>query len=348
MTTLEQWAKGDNDTLVPLAQQVATIMINGLGGLSVSDTPVAHQFVTSVSESNGIISVQRSSISAADITSGILPVERGGTGVNQIPTDSVLVGNGTGTPTVKGIDNTVSNGSSNLITSSAVYAYVQDRLGGLTGAMHFVGHAVYEILPNTHDDPGIDNYDFPNAKPGDVVLYGTREFVWDGTQWLLLGDESSYAIAGSITDSDIASDAAIQMSKINGLLDALNNKVSKDGDKVLSTNDFTNELKTKLQNIASGAQVNIIESISVTGVPATVSVDPATKNAAIALDLSGVGQVAGAKIPAASGTGYTDLTVDTDKKIILHRMAATGDVADLNQNSGTILILQCGSSTEVV
>lgn len=42
MTTLEQWAKGDNDTLVPLAQQVATIMINGLGGLSVSDTPVAH------------------------------------------------------------------------------------------------------------------------------------------------------------------------------------------------------------------------------------------------------------------------------------------------------------------
>ena len=45
----------------------------------------------------------------------------------------------------------------------------------------------------------------------------------------------------------------------------LSNKVDKDGNKVLSTNDFTNEDKTKLDNIESGAEANIIEKIKVNG-----------------------------------------------------------------------------------
>ena len=45
----------------------------------------------------------------------------------------------------------------------------------------------------------------------------------------------------------------------------LSDKVDKDGNKVLSTNDFTNEDKTKLDNIESGAEANIIEKIKVNG-----------------------------------------------------------------------------------
>lgn len=43
------------------------------------------------------------------------------------------------------------------------------------------------------------------------------------------------------------------------------NKVSTEAGKGLSTNDFTNNLKTKLENISEGAEVNTIESIKLNG-----------------------------------------------------------------------------------
>ena len=59
--------------------------------------------------------------------------------------------------------------------------------------------------------------------------------------------------------------------EINGhITDLYNKKVDKVEGKELSTNDFTDELKSKLENIEATAQVNIIESISVDGVPQTI------------------------------------------------------------------------------
>lgn len=50
---------------------------------------------------------------------------------------------------------------------------------------------------------------------------------------------------------------------------ALGNKVDKVSGKGLSTNDFTNTLKNKLDNIAAGAQVNVIEGVNVNGTAVT-------------------------------------------------------------------------------
>lgn len=59
--------------------------------------------------------------------------------------------------------------------------------------------------------------------------------------------------------------------EINGhITDLYNKKVDKVEGKELSTNDFTDELKSKLENIEATTQVNIIESISVDGVPQTI------------------------------------------------------------------------------
>ena len=49
--------------------------------------------------------------------------------------------------------------------------------------------------------------------------------------------------------------------------------VVKDGDKVLSTNDYTTEEKEKLDGIADGAQVNVIETITVNGGDALAIID---------------------------------------------------------------------------
>lgn len=49
------------------------------------------------------------------------------------------------------------------------------------------------------------------------------------------------------------------------ITEALNNKVSKEADKGLSTNDFTDEEQSKLDGIEAGAEVNVLESISING-----------------------------------------------------------------------------------
>lgn len=54
------------------------------------------------------------------------------------------------------------------------------------------------------------------------------------------------------------------------ITDLYNKKVDKVEGKELSTNDFTDELKSKLENIEDTAQVNIIESISVDGTPQVI------------------------------------------------------------------------------
>ena len=51
----------------------------------------------------------------------------------------------------------------------------------------------------------------------------------------------------------------------------LSNYVAKDGSKVLSTNDYTTAEKNKLAGIASGAQVNVIETIKVNNTALTPS-----------------------------------------------------------------------------
>lgn len=56
-----------------------------------------------------------------------------------------------------------------------------------------------------------------------------------------------------------------------GVFTALGNKVDKVTGKGLSTNDFTDTLQTKLNGIAAGAQVNVIETVQVNGTALTPS-----------------------------------------------------------------------------
>ena len=79
--------------------------------------------------------------------------------------------------------------------------------------------------------------------------------------WKLLGDESSYAIKGSITNKDIADEANIAIDKIANLQSILENKVDVVEGKQLSSNDYTDEEKSKLAHIEERAQANLIEHI---------------------------------------------------------------------------------------
>lgn len=275
---LENWANGSR-IIGPYLEQTLVLSIrdevlNQLEKLDVEDEAVPHEFVTQVTETNGKINVSRSALAASDITSGTLPVEFGGTGMSEIPTNEVLVGNNKGTFSTKPIVSRFVNGAdTDLATIGAITEYVTSATAGLTGAMHFIGEATTIITNNSSVDPQIDGYNFRQAEPGDVVLgINKEEYVWTGSNWRLLGDEGSYAVKGSITNADIADGAEINIGKIANLSNLLNTKVDKVEGKALSTNDFTTEYKQKLDDIEENAQRNLIEHIYINGTEAIPSV----------------------------------------------------------------------------
>ena len=399
-------------------------MNSKIESLSYEDNAQTNKFVTAVSEANGIVSVERAQ-PAFNNLSGSATVQQGGTGRQTLTEDSVLVGNGTNQVKLIPIAESIAN-NNHLVPNNLIKAYVDNAVAGLAGAMHFVGDATVVINNNSSVDPRISGYNFSEAQPGDVILYDAKEFVWTGGNWRVLGDETSYAVKGSIKDADIDANAEIQQSKIAGLDTTFSTKVDKVEGKILTSNDFTDELKLKLDGIAEGAQRNVIEHIIlngteirpgvVEGTPNTVSINVAVFDESAQLKLQGIAAGAevnkiekivydgtelipnenrvvtinpdphtehenkieqiflnnvewvpnankqvriildqaalnlnvleGATIP--NGQGGTENVTQVAKKLQLERIAVTGDVKDLNQTSDTYIILNCGSSTEVV
>lgn len=89
------------------------------------------------------------------------------------------------------------DGSKKLATEEYVdgqMTTINDQLGGLTGAMHFIGKAAVDITDGSTTDPQIANY--TTKEKGDVILGKDdhKEFVWNGAIWEELGDEGSYAL----------------------------------------------------------------------------------------------------------------------------------------------------------
>ena len=241
---------------------------NLINNLSYTDNPVSNTFVTSVSEVAGVISVERAQPTFANIN-GIASVSQGGTGRTSLTSNSVLVGNGENAVSLVPIADVIA-ANNYLVPNYLIKSYVDNAVAGINKAMHFIGEATVAITGPV--DPRITGYTFANAQPGDVILWDSKEYVWDGGNWVLLGDEGSYAVKGSIKDADIAEDANISQSKIVNLTTDLSSKVDKIDGKSLSTNDYTTEEKEKLEGIESGAQRNIIEHIYVNDVEQVPSI----------------------------------------------------------------------------
>lgn len=395
-----------------------------LNRLNYTDVAQTNKFVTSVSESSGVIDVERAQPYFTDI-GGTALVSQGGTGRTSLTEDAVLVGNGTDPVKLIPIADTIAN-NNYLVPNHVIKTYIDTATAGITGAMHFIGEASVVITPNSSVDPRIGGYNFSSVEPGDVILYDQKEFVWTGAAWRLLGDEGSYAVKGSIKDADIDAEAEIQQSKIAGLDTTFNTKVDKVEGKTLTSNDFTDELKQKLdeiesgaqrntiehillndtevrpttienvansvnlqinefdsasqlklQNIEAGAEVNKIEKIIYDGEELTIDAnkavsitsDPhtehenkiehifinnvewvpnANKQVKITLDQAALNLnvLEGALIP--NGQGGTSDVQQVAKKLILERIAVTGNVQDLQQTNDTYIILNCGSSTDVI
>ena len=328
--------KTASDALAPVAAQVDTNKaaietLNGTGTGSVSkaitdkvatlsntDAAVAGEFVTEVKETDGIVAVKRAKLAASDIPA--------------LTHDKISDWD---TELAKKQDTLTIADSYNAETNPvATKKTVTDAVAGLSGAMHFVGQSTTDpTLPAGPTIEGVTSY-----AAGDVVTFGTKEYVKDKTgTWVLLGDEGSYAVKGAISNADIADDAAIAQSKIAGLPDALSNRYTKEEAngkfvaKETGKSLVSDTLIAKLEGVAEGAQANVVEKVKVNGtalIPdATKSVDiPAATAAAF-----GVVKVDGTSIDAADGV-ISVKAVSTDK---------------LEQGTDT-LIFNCGGADTLV
>lgn len=174
---------------------------DAIAALNVSDSAVATQFVTAVSETDGKIAVSRRALEANDIPEIAQSKVTGLTTALAGKQDALVF-------------NTAYNSETNKV---ATMTDVQNAVADLSGAMHYEGNSTTDPAKG---DPTVAGHEGAWAK-GDVVTYNAKEYVYDGSAWRELGDETSYVVKGSIKDADIAADAAIAQSKVAGLTDAL-------------------------------------------------------------------------------------------------------------------------------
>lgn len=191
-------------------EKVAAAQTAASGALAALDLAAVSagqgQIIASISQTNGLVAATTRALAAADIP--------------EIGQDKV-----TGLTTALAgkqdtlVFNTTYNAESN---KAATMTDVTNAVAGLSGAMHYVGESTTD--PAT--DVTITGKPEYSPASGDVVTYQAKEYVYDGEEWRLLGDESSYAVKGAITDADIAAGANISMDKIGGLNDALASKAT--------------------------------------------------------------------------------------------------------------------------
>ena len=186
-----------------------------IGALDRADAAVEGQVVSAVSEDNGIITVTRRALVEADIPALAQSKITGLTAALSGKQDTITF-------------NSPYDSSSN---KAATMADVTAAIGDLSGAMHFEG--VQDSLPE--DNEGYNS--------GDVILVGNKEYVFDGTTWHELGDETIYAVKGSIVNADISASAAIDQSKIANLVQDLAKKANTEDLGTMASENSANYVK---------------------------------------------------------------------------------------------------------
>lgn len=125
--------------------------------------------------------------------------------------------------------------------------------------------------------------------------------------------------------------AAIAQNKVTGLTEALAGKVNVEAGKGLSTNDFTDDLMSKLEGIATGAQVNVLEAVKVNGTALQIT------DKAVNIPIA-TAQALGVVMGSAS---ENKVAVGADGTMEVNSI----NVSKLVQTAGDTLILDGGTST---
>ena len=346
-----------------------TTRIGALDHVAADDAASATKVVAEVTQADGIVTVKK--VAVANILPDVADTENGFVvAVNQ--TDGkIAVTHKSATDVLSFAGNY--NGAENPI---ATRDYVTGAVADLNGAMHFIGVSTTD--PLSENGPTIANV--TSFKAGDVVLFGYDEYVYDGTKWVTLGNESIYAKAAEVNTEfgkvrkELADAKTALQGEIDGDIAAAHTAITKEiGDKI-ETLDYTGKGSqgkfvtdvTETNGIISVTATNlvasdipVIEQNQVNGlgtalnnkqnvVPFEYTPAESDKVATVksiterigALDYS----IAEENNKVISAFTVTDGVLQTDsvKKVTLHKVATTGKLEDVEQNG--LIIINCGTA----
>lgn len=375
VTGLETALAGKQDT-VPFentpseSDKAATVQsivgrIGALDHVNADDATSATKVVAEVTQADGIVTVKK--VAVANILPDVTDTENGFVvAVNQ--TDGKIA------VTHKAVTDVLSfagnySGAENPI---ATRNYVTEAIADLNGAMHFRG--TVDADPTVTAPTG-------TYKAGDVVLFGYDEYVYDGSKWVTLGNESIYA-----KDSEVDAEIAAVRQELTNAKTALQGEIDSDiaaartaitkeiGDKI-ATLDYSGKGSqgkfvtnvTETDGIISVTATNlvasdipVIEQSQVNGLGTALNnkqdvvsfeYTPSTSDKVAtvksiterigALDYS----IAEEDNKVISAFTVTDgaLQANSVKKVTLAKVATTGKVEDIEQDG--LVIINCGSAT---
>lgn len=147
----------------------------------------------------------------------------------------------------------INNNHDTIPTTKALVDWLEAQIQGLTGAMHFAGVTDPES-GDTFEERVADLYGSNTPEAGDLVIDGTKEYVYDGTSWKELGDEGLY-----VTKPEL--ETALQNLSVAG--------VAMGADKAITKEELITALGLKslaFKDEASGTVVVPTASQTLTGV----------------------------------------------------------------------------------
>lgn len=357
------------------AYDAAAAASKAVADLDMNSAAVAEQFIDSITQTDGKVSVTRATVASK------LSIDGTYSATNKLATVSTVTG-------------AVDTAKSEL----------QEQISAMTGAMRFRGTLTAAPTASTAaPSDGLGAW-----RAGDMILFGTAEYVvskmTDGKPtWQLLGDEGAYQTKLSFTGTPSADNKVVTNDTLESAKTALNSSIAeaKAAAQTAANAAATADQKAvNAQDAADAAQgdatsaLNKITAMKVTdsgtGVVSAVTqldgkitvtkktlkiedISDLTFNTAVsstnkAASMSDVNSAksaaidaAGAKIAdldssvsatAATGNVYSVLTgvTQTDGKltgkteVTLAAIAKTGNVNNLIQTQGDVLILDCGNA----
>ena len=256
------WAKNEKLAYEDMPDEVKNISGNASAAISAAiaalkneDAEVDNQFVTAAVQANGVVTVTRRALVADDIPSLKADKITEGTFADA-RIASATNWNTAATQAETNKSNLAAEVEARQATDGRVTA-LENTIQGLSGAMHFVG----ESTTDPKGEGGATVGDQTTFSRGDVCLYkGTsKEYVYDGTKWIELGDEGSYLLKteASSTYETIANCDAIRTNVTNLQIDVNGLKAAVGGDTsglVKDVTDLKNLTTTHTSSIAANAK----------------------------------------------------------------------------------------------
>ena len=346
-------------------QETVSKAIAALDSQTAEDAASATKVVAEVTQADGIVTVQK--VAVANILPDVEDTENGFV-VAVSQTDGKIAVTHKAATEVLGFEGNYDKTSNPIATRQ----YVLDSVADLNGAMHFRG--TVDADPTTTTPTG-------TYKAGDVVLFGYDEYVFDGTKWLALGNESIYAKKTEVNDefAAVRQEMATQKTELQGEIDS---------DIAAAKTELTGAINTAIQGLdkndtaVAGQFVTAVSEadgvITVSRATLKASDIPnieqsqvnglvdalAGKQGKLEIDgtVSSTNKVATQETVSTAIAGLDSsiteetnkvissfeiadgvIKAETVKKVTLAKVATTGKVEDIEQDG--LVIINCGSAT---